>query len=134
MDKQIFNESKFVYVPSDLFVSSNGSSSVRWEGKNYFQSKILSLLCNVVQAKQYTTYVSRACLKAQEALVFLMLKYAFSLILETLFLTPSSTPKTDKNRTLHHSSINLRYFYNITHFVENLHFFDLHEKVMLLII
>ena len=29
MDKQIFNESKFVYVPSDLLVSSNGSSSVR---------------------------------------------------------------------------------------------------------
>ena len=47
--------------------------------------------------------------------------YEFSYILETLFsfLTPSLTPKTDKNRTLHGTSINLRYLYIITHFAKN---------------
>ena len=42
---------------------------------------------------------------------FSMLKYAFSHILETLFLlflTDSITPKTDKISTLHGTSINLR--------------------------
>ena len=61
----------------------------------------------------------------QKAPGFLMLKYAFSHILETLFLsflTPTSTPKTDKNRTLHCTSINLRYLYVITHFAKNFHF------------
>ena len=56
-----------------------------------------------------------------------MLKYAFSHILETLFhsfLRASSKPKTDKNSTLHCTSINLRYFY-ILH-----PFFNIHEKVM----
>ena len=71
---------------------------------------------------------SRACLRALEAFGFLMLKYAFSHILETLFLlflTSILTPKVDKNRALHFTSINLRHS-------DMLHlFFNLHEKVML---
>ena len=59
---------------------------------------------------------------------FLMLKYAFSCILETLFLlflTCILTPKVDKNRALNFTSINLRHS-------DMLHlFFNLHEKVML---
>ena len=57
---------------------------------------------------------SRAHLRVLETFGFLILKYAFSHILETLFLsflTASSTPKTDKNSTSHCNSINLRYFY-----------------------
>ena len=68
---------------------------------------------------------SRAAL---EAFGFLMLKYAFSHILETLylsFLTSILTPKVDKNRALEFTSINLRHSY-ILHL-----FFNLHEKVML---
>ena len=71
---------------------------------------------------------SRARLRALEAFGFLMLKYAFSHILETLFLsflTSILTPKVDKNRTLEFTSINLRHSY-ILHL-----FFNLHEKVML---
>ena len=71
---------------------------------------------------------SRAWLRALEAFGFLMLKYAFSHILETLFLsfvTSILTPKVDKNRTLEFTSINLRHSY-ILHL-----FFNLHEKVML---
>ena len=67
-------------------------------------------------------------LKALEAFGFLMLKYAFSHILETLFLsflTSILTPKVDKNRALEFTSINLRHSY-ILHL-----FFNLHEKVML---
>ena len=67
-------------------------------------------------------------LKGMEAFGFLMLKYAFSHILETLFLsflTSILTPKVDKNRTLEFTSINLRHSY-ILHL-----FFNLHEKVML---
>ena len=48
---------------------------------------------------------------ALEAFGFLMLKYAFSHILQTpflSFLTDSSTPKTNKNSTLHCTSINLQ--------------------------
>ena len=60
--------------------------------------------------------------------LFLMLKYAFSHILETLFLlflTSILTPKVDKNRALDFTSINLRHS-------DMLHlFFNLHEKVML---
>ena len=59
---------------------------------------------------------------------FLMLKYAFSHILETLFLsflTSILTPKVDKNRTLKFTSINLRHSYILYLF------FNLHEKVML---
>ena len=70
----------------------------------------------------------KASLRALEALGFLMLKYAFSHILETLFLsflTSILTPKVDKNRALEFTSINLRYSY-ILHL-----FFNLHEKVML---
>ena len=71
---------------------------------------------------------SRARLRALEALGFLMLKYAFSHILETLFLlflTSILTPKVDKNRALDFTSINLRHS-------DMLHlFFNLHEKVML---
>ena len=55
---------------------------------------------------------SRACLRALEAFGFLMLKYAFSHILETLFLlflTSILTPKVDKNRALDLTSINLRH-------------------------
>ena len=73
---------------------------------------------------------SRVRLRALEAFGFLMLKYAFSHILETLFLqflTSISTPKVDKNRTLHCTSINLRHSY-ILHLL-----FNLHEKVMLLL-
>ena len=70
---------------------------------------------------------SRACLRALEAFGFLMLKYAFSHILETLFLlflTSILTPKVDKNRALDFTSINLRHS-------DMLHlFFNLHEKVM----
>ena len=71
---------------------------------------------------------SRAHLRALEAFGFLMLKYAISHILETLFLsflTSILTPKVDKNRALEFTSINLRHFY-ILHL-----FFNLHEKVML---
>ena len=71
---------------------------------------------------------SRARLRALEAFGFLMLKYAFSHILETLFplfLTSILTPKVDKNRALDFTSINLRHS-------DMLHlFFILHEKVML---
>ena len=70
---------------------------------------------------------SRARLRALEAFGFLMLKYAFSHILETLFLsflTSILTPKVDKNRALELTSINLRHSY-ILHL-----FFNLHEKVM----
>ena len=59
---------------------------------------------------------ARACLRALEAFGFLMLKYAFSHILETLllsFLISSSTPKADKNRTLDCTSINLKYSYKL---------------------
>ena len=70
----------------------------------------------------------RARLRALEAFGFLMLKYAFSHILETLFLlflTSILTPKVDKNRALDFTSINLRHS-------DMLHlFFNLHEKVML---
>ena len=71
---------------------------------------------------------SRARLRALEAFGVLMLKYAFSPILETLFLsflTSILTPKVDKNRALDFTSINLRHSY-ILHL-----FFNLHEKVML---
>ena len=71
---------------------------------------------------------SRACLRALEAFGFLMLKYAISHILETLFLsflTSILTPNVDKNRALEFTSINLRHSY-ILHL-----FFNLHEKVML---
>ena len=71
---------------------------------------------------------SRAHLRALEAFGFLMLKYAFSHILETLFLsflTSILTPKVDKNRTLEFTSINLRHSC-ILHL-----FFNLNEKVML---
>ena len=71
---------------------------------------------------------SRARLRALEAFGFLMLKYAFSHILETLFLlflTSILTSKVDKNRALDFTSINLRHS-------DMLHlFFNLHEKVML---
>ena len=71
---------------------------------------------------------SRARLRALEAFGFLMLKYAFSHILETLFLsflTFILTPNVDKNRALEFTSTNLRHSY-ILHL-----FFNLHEKVML---
>ena len=71
---------------------------------------------------------SRAHLRALEAFGFLMLKYAISHILGTLFLsflTSILTPKVDKNRALQFTSINLRHSY-ILHL-----FFNLHEKVML---
>ena len=71
---------------------------------------------------------SRAHLRALKAFGFFMLKYAFSHILETLFLlflTSTLTPKVDKNRALDFTSINLRHS-------DMLHlFFNLHEKVML---
>ena len=57
--------------------------------------------------------------------------YAFLHILETpflSFLTSTSTPTANKNRTLDCTSINLRYFY-ILH-----PFFNLHEKVIPLIV
>ena len=57
---------------------------------------------------------SRALKQALEAFGFLMLKYAFSHILETLFLsflTPILTPNVDKNRALEFTSINLRHSY-----------------------
>ena len=70
----------------------------------------------------------RAHLRALEAFGFLMLKYAFSHILETLFLsflTSILTPNVDKNRALEFTSINLRHSYRLYLF------FNLHEKVML---
>ena len=71
---------------------------------------------------------SKAHLRALEAFGVLMLKYAFSHILETLFLlflTSILTPKVDKKRALDFTSINLRHS-------DMLHlFFNLHEKVML---
>ena len=71
---------------------------------------------------------SRAHSRALEAFGFLMLKYAFSHILETLFLsflTSILTPNVDKNRALEFTSINSRHSY-ILHL-----FFNLHEKGML---
>ena len=47
---------------------------------------------------------SRASLRALEAFGFLILKYAFPHIIETLFLsflTSSLTPKANKNSVLH---------------------------------
>ena len=78
---------------------------------------------------------SRARLRALEAFGFLMLKYAFSHILETLFLsflTSFLTPNVDKKRALEFTSINLRHSYiNLRHsYILHL-FFNLHEKVML---
>ena len=55
---------------------------------------------------------SRAHLRALEAFGFLMLKYAFSHILETLFLlflTFILPLKVDKNRALDFTSLNLRH-------------------------
>ena len=72
---------------------------------------------------------SRAHLRALEAFGFLMLKYAFSHILKTLFLlfkTSILTPKVDKNRALDFTSINLRHS-DILHLFFNLH--ELHEKL-----
>ena len=69
---------------------------------------------------------SRAHLRALEAFGFLMLKYAFSHILETLFLlfkTSILTPKVDKNRALDFTSINLKH----SHMLHL--FFNLHEKL-----
>ena len=71
---------------------------------------------------------SRSHLRALEAFGFLMLKYAFSHILETLFLyflTSISTPKVEKSIILDYTSINLRHSY-ILHL-----FFNLHQKVMI---
>ena len=72
---------------------------------------------------------SRAHLRALEAFGFLMLKYAFSHILETLFLlflTSILTPKVDKNRALD-------FYFNKfeTFLICYTYFFNLHEKVML---
>ena len=72
---------------------------------------------------------SRARLRALEAFGFLMLKYAFSHILKTLFLlfkTSILTPKVDRNRALDFTSINLRHS-DILHLFFNLH--ELHEKL-----
>ena len=69
---------------------------------------------------------SRARLRALEAFGFLMLKYAFSHILETLFLlfkTSILTPKVDQNRALDFTSINLKH----SHMLHL--FFNLHEKL-----
>ena len=73
-----------------------------------------------------TIYVSRGLGPAEgprgSGIFDAQIYYAFSHILETLslsFLTPSSTPIADKNRTLHHTSIILRYLYVITHFEKN---------------
>ena len=57
---------------------------------------------------------SRVHLRALEAFGFLMLKYAFSHILETLFLSfliSILTPNVDKNRALEFTPINLRHSY-----------------------
>ena len=72
---------------------------------------------------------SRARLRALEAFGFLMLKYAFSPILKTLFLlfkTSILIPKVDKNRALDFTSINLRHS-DILHLFFNLH--ELHEQL-----
>ena len=69
---------------------------------------------------------SRARLRALEAFGFLMLKYAFSHILETLFLlfkTSILTPKVDKNRALEFTSINLKHSHMLHLFL------NLHEKL-----
>ena len=80
------------------------------------------------ERSEHSAAGSRTHLRAREAFGFLMLKYAFSHILETLFLlflTSILTPKVDKNRALDFTSINLRHS-------DMLHlFFNLHEKVML---
>ena len=68
------------------------------------------------QSKHTCSQGSGAHLRTPEALGFLRLKYALFHILETPFLLlviPSLAPKTDKNRTLHCTSINLRYFKEI---------------------
>ena len=58
--------------------------------------------------------MKQAICRALEAFGFLMLKYAFSHILETLFLsflTSVFTPKVDKNIALEFTSINWRHSY-----------------------
>ena len=72
---------------------------------------------------------SRAHLRALEAFGFLMLKYAFSHILETLFLS-FLTPKVDKNRALDFTSINLRHSY-ILHLCFNWMTWGIPSKVRL---
>ena len=55
---------------------------------------------------------SRTYLRALEAFGFLMLKYAYETLF-LLFLTASSTPKTDKDSTLHYASINFSIFMSL---------------------
>ena len=95
-------------------------------------SEAESCRCSKVESREQSEHSAAGVqgpLKwALEAFGFLMLKYAFSHILETLFLlflTSILTPKVDKNRALDFTSINLRHS-------DMLHlFFNLHEKVML---
>ena len=78
--------------------ASKGKSCQHREAKSHKQSKPCAAK---VQAH----------FRALEAFGFLMLKYAFSHILETPFLSclkASLTPKTDKISTLHCTSINFR--------------------------
>ena len=69
---------------------------------------------------------SRTLQPALEAFGFLMLKYAFFYILETLFLSSWHLVQHQKVRTL----INLRYFYVIPPFA-NLHFLIIMKKLCL---
>ena len=99
------------------------------EGPQLLRPKVADVAkCSCVSEVSNLWPGSRARLRALEVFGFLMLKYAFSHILETLFLsflTSILITKVDKNRTLEFSSINLRHSY-ILHL-----FFNLHEKVML---
>ena len=93
-------------------------------------AQLLRLIVADVAKRSHMSEVSNLCpgSRALEAFGFLMLKYAFSHILETLFLsflTSILIPNVDKNRALEFTSINLRHS-NILHL-----FFNLHEKVML---
>ena len=105
-------------------------------GSSFWDLKLLMWQSGVIQVVQAILWPgSRAYSRALEALGFLMLKYTFSHIVETLFslfLTTSLTPKSDKNNIYisHCTSINLRYFYAITPFA-NLHFLYLHGKLCL---
>ena len=117
---------KNITLPQTSFAGGNNGScrcgSRIWSkgGPQLLRPKVADVMKQAI--------CSRGLKRALEAFGFLMLKYAFSHILETLFLsflTSILTLKVDKNRALDFTSINLRHSY-ILHL-----FFNLHEKVML---
>ena len=119
------------HLPRILNISGGGAGADPGFGKG--RAQLLRPKVADVTKQSHASEVSnlrlgsRALKQALDPLGFLMLQYAISHILETLFLsflTSILTPKVDKNRALELTSINLRHSYI-------LHLFNLHEKVML---